>query len=30
MNNSFRFGGMPEQVVTYEGMPAAAGASPPA
>jgi hypothetical protein len=30
MNNSFRFGGMPERVVEYEGMPAAAGASPPA
>ncbi len=30
MNNSFRFGGMPERVVEYEGMPAAADASPPA
>ena len=30
MNNSFRFGGMPERVVEYNGMPAAADASPPA
>jgi hypothetical protein len=30
MNNSFRFGGMPELVVKYEGMPTAAGAEPPA
>ena len=30
MNNSFRFGGMPERVVKYEGMPGAADAAPPA
>ncbi len=30
MNNSLIFGGKPERVVTYEGMPAAAGAEPPA
>jgi hypothetical protein len=30
MNNSFVFGGRPEHVVEYEGMPEAAGAGPQA